>query len=125
MERPRVGERVRERREALGMTQRALAAAAGLAHMRLNRLELGKVKRLVEEEVPALAAALEVPIQWLLGEDEMQPEAAAIVVMRRRARELSPEDRARVAAELSRLPRRPQARCAARPGEGDVMRRAC
>ena len=53
--------RLRELRHARGLSLRALAAKAGIDHMTLDRIELGKAKpRLGTLE--ALARALRVPV---------------------------------------------------------------
>jgi XRE family aerobic/anaerobic benzoate catabolism transcriptional regulator len=71
-----LGERVRRRREALGLTQRALAAKAGLSLRFLAQLEAGEgnisLKRFAE-----LARALGVSAAALLAEAEGQGEPAA------------------------------------------------
>lgn len=70
-----VGDRVRERRESLGISQEALAAAAGTTQQSINHLEKGRVRRpgrLVE-----IAQALDCSPDWLLGRTEESAHAAA------------------------------------------------
>ncbi len=64
-----IGDRVRERREALGMNQlelsRAVAAAGGsLSQAQISGLEAGTVKR--PRALPELASALQTTVEWLL-----------------------------------------------------------
>ncbi|MEE1622965.1 helix-turn-helix domain-containing protein [Zafaria sp. Z1313] len=67
--RQRVGSRIRELRLTRGMTQEALASAADLSRVHLNRLEAGK-RSLAYERLWDLAAALNVNINELLEVDE-------------------------------------------------------
>jgi len=110
-----IGERVRERRAGMGLSQQDLAVLLETTKMRVHRLETNQV-RIGAAELPGLADALGVSVAWLLGIDGAEePEPALISALKRRALELSPEHRAKLADEIRRLPRRPQARCAARP----------
>ena len=68
------GARVREAREALGLSQEQLAAQVqlhghGLTQKAVSRIENGE--RIVPDfEIPLLAAALRVSPLWLLGIEE-------------------------------------------------------
>ncbi len=70
-----LGERLRRARERLGLSQRDLAAAAGVGAATVTRLELGQTHpRPVT--VRRLAAALGVRVPWLaVGEEPMLEEA--------------------------------------------------
>ncbi|MEX3982150.1 helix-turn-helix domain-containing protein [Paraburkholderia sp. EG287A] len=67
---PQIAKRLRERREAVGLTQRELARQVGMAEWTYVRWELGRLPGSVAERVVrALEAALQVPEGWLLGHD--------------------------------------------------------
>ena len=118
-----IGRRVRERRRALGMTQDALGELVGRDKMGISRIEGGTI-RLRIEELGEFADALAVHYRWLVGEEDApEPMPAEAIKVMREAEALKPEHLAIVRDRLSRLPRRPQARCAARLGEGDITRR--
>ena len=61
-----LGERVRRQRMALGLTQTALAAQAGIPIPNLSRIEHGRQSIYIERLVD-LAAALQVSADYLLG----------------------------------------------------------
>jgi transcriptional regulator with XRE-family HTH domain len=63
------GERVRRRREALGMTQEELAKAAGMTHAAISQVEHGK-RQPYPRTMKRLAAALGVELGALLGDEE-------------------------------------------------------
>lgn len=60
------GERVRARRRASGLSERALAEAAGLPQPRLHRIETDPNREVSLEDASKLAVALDVRIFWLL-----------------------------------------------------------
>ena len=73
-----VGRIVRERREALGMTQEELAAAAGLTQEAVSMIEQGRRgRRLRLRTAKGLAEALGVPIAVLLGRSAPSSGSAA------------------------------------------------
>ncbi len=118
-----MAERAKGRREAIGWSLQELADELGCGRQSVYRVEHGQ--SIPSHEIAAWAEALAVSPTWLLGlTDEEQPDAEVVALMRK-ARKLDAARRAQLAEGISRLPRRPQARCAARPGEVDVMRRAC
>lgn len=68
-----LAERVRELREARGLSQNALAKAAGLSHTFIGRIESGVARRPSYDTLRRLADALDVPIGRLLMEmDEVE-----------------------------------------------------
>ena len=68
-----LGERVRRQRMALGLTQTALAAQAGIPIPNLSRIEHGRQSIYIERLV-ALAGALHVSTDYLLGRtDTLRP----------------------------------------------------
>lgn len=66
-----VGDRVRERREALGVKVKDLAKAAGIKPTALSELESGRTK--TSKSLHRLATALGVTVEWLAGEDAKPP----------------------------------------------------
>lgn len=71
-----IGDRVRERREALGMNQVELAQAVknrggSLSQGQISSLEAGAVSR--PRSLPELAAALRTTVEWLLSEEDPAP----------------------------------------------------
>ncbi len=63
-----VGERVRALRERAGMSQRGLAARAGVDKTTVQALEMGRAPGMNLHTLSALAQALQVPIGVLVGE---------------------------------------------------------
>jgi transcriptional regulator with XRE-family HTH domain len=117
-----IGERVRARREGLGLSLRQLARVLGIGDkQRIHRVEMGQ--DIPASELEDWASALCVSVDWLLGQDGAEePVPADVARLTSELAALSQPHRDMVRERLSRLPRRPQARCAARPGEGDITR---
>src|SRR5215470_5143572 len=70
-----VGERVRQRRKALGMTQEQLEAASGVPQGSISRIESGTAEDVYASTVLGFAKALRVSADFLLGLDaEQQPD---------------------------------------------------
>lgn len=69
-ERQRVGQRLRALREAAGLSQLALAAASGLTHEAISRLETGE-RTAAAETVRRLARALRVKPERFIAYDEL------------------------------------------------------
>ena len=65
------GERVREARLRLGMSQETLSIKLQLAGLQMGQMAVSRIetgKRLVPDfELPVLAAVLHVTVDWLLG----------------------------------------------------------
>ena len=109
--------RVKERREALGWSLRDLADELGFGDkQRVHRVEMGQP--IGSHELAMWAEALAVSPTWLLGLSDEEQLDAEVVALMRKARKLDAARRAQLAEGISRLPRRPQARCAARPEVG-------
>ena len=68
---PRVCRRIKALREAAGMSQQALAVAAGLSVSVVSQLEQGTKRDPRLSTVQALARALGVDIRELAGEEEL------------------------------------------------------
>jgi transcriptional regulator with XRE-family HTH domain len=62
-----VGERVRQRRKALGMTQEQLEEASGVPQGSISRIESGIAEDVYASTVIGFAKALQVSTDWLLG----------------------------------------------------------
>ncbi len=62
--------RVREIREAQGLSQAALAEKAGIRPATLSAIETGQTKGIDFDTLERLARALSVPAQVLIGERE-------------------------------------------------------
>lgn len=61
-----VGKAIKERRIELKMTQKALAEAAGISNITLNRIEKGVTKELSFKTAVGIAKALGVSVEFLL-----------------------------------------------------------
>ena len=61
------GHKVKMRREKLGWTQTELAKAIGLTQNRISKIESGEVTQLSFKNLRALARALGVSVDWMLG----------------------------------------------------------
>lgn len=99
-----LAERVRELREARGLSQNALAKAAGLSHTFVGRIESGVAHRPSYDTLRRLADALDVPIGRLLmemdeeelpvpdgeGSAKVEPALEAMQVNLRKIGELNP-----------------------------------
>lgn len=76
-----VGERVHARRKRLGLTQARLSALTGTTQGNIARIETGNAKEVESSTLIALAKALRVTTDWLLGltddEAEEQPGPGA------------------------------------------------
>ena len=62
-----IGERVRQRRKALGMTQEQLEAASGVPQGSISRIESGVADDVYASTVLGFAKALQVSTDYLLG----------------------------------------------------------
>lgn len=62
-----MGQRIREARERLGLTQEALAELIGRDQHTISHYETGS-RALIVTELPALARALRVPISYFFGD---------------------------------------------------------
>jgi transcriptional regulator with XRE-family HTH domain len=62
-----IGDRIRQRREVLGLTQRDLAAMTNMRQNMISRLEHGDTPNPGADVLKRLALALRVSIDWLVG----------------------------------------------------------
>ena len=61
------GQKVKLRRDQLGWTQTELAKTIGLTQNRISKIESGDLTQLSFKNLRALARALGVSVDWLLG----------------------------------------------------------
>lgn len=69
-----IGERIRQRREELGFSMEELANKLGVHKSSIQRYETNTFKTIKIPILNALAEILEVPAEWLSGEDNTEPE---------------------------------------------------
>ena len=68
-----IGERIKQRREQLGMTQEELAEKLGYkSKTSINKIEMGK-QDLTQRKIPAAADALKTSIAYIMGWEEDAP----------------------------------------------------
>lgn len=72
----RIGERIRQRRTEVGLTQHELAAALDCSYQQIQKFENG-TNRIAATQLSALAQRLEVPVGWFFEEDAGTALAAA------------------------------------------------
>lgn len=71
---PKIGKRIREARQAKGLTQSELAEAIGISDKSVSALEVGRVEPSITQ-MQAIAQALEKPIGSFTGEKASMVEA--------------------------------------------------
>lgn len=71
------GERVKQAREARGMSQRELSEAAGLHKSHIPLIEGGRRENVALDTARAIAAALNVSVGWLTNGEGAGPSRAA------------------------------------------------
>jgi transcriptional regulator with XRE-family HTH domain len=115
-EQARIGARLKEAREYVGLLQEDVASALGIPRASVSALESGK-RRVTGLEVRRLARIYRKPVGWLLGEEEIELTEAEPLF--RAAESLSARDRDQVLrfAEFLAAAGKPAAsgRAAARP----------
>ena len=67
-----IGERIRSTRISANMTQEQLAKISGLKQFHISRIEMGYIKELKSGTLVALAHALKVSTDYLLGLEESE-----------------------------------------------------
>jgi transcriptional regulator with XRE-family HTH domain len=72
----RIGERIRQRRIELGLTQHDLAAALDCSYQQIQKFENG-ANRIAATQLHALGHRLAVPVGWFFDEDAGTAVAAA------------------------------------------------
>jgi transcriptional regulator with XRE-family HTH domain len=89
-----LGERLRESREYLGLSQQEVAERLGISRPAVTHMEAGK-RKVSTLELRELAALYRRPYEWLIGEasDPGVPEDQFTRALYRTTRELSDRDR--------------------------------
>lgn len=87
------GQRIRDARERLGITQEELAARLKKSQNAISDYENGR-RAIRITELPDLANALETPVAYFFGDDNPEEEAAALIA------QLNPERRRELFARL-------------------------
>lgn len=62
-----IGERIKERRLALGLTLNDLSAKAGVSRQTIFRYESGEIKNIPSDKIELIARALETTPSYLMG----------------------------------------------------------
>lgn len=76
-----LGKRVRERREALGLSQAALAGLIGVTRSAISQLESGLTKGARPEHLVALARVLNSPVDYLVhGKRQAEKDGGPLMV---------------------------------------------
>lgn len=92
-EQAKIGARLKEAREYVGLLQEDVAAALGIPRASVSAMESGK-RRVTGLEVRRLARIYRKPVGWLLGEDDVELSDAEPLF--RATETLSPRDRDQV-----------------------------
>jgi len=78
---PRIGQRIRDARQAKGLTQSELADIIGISDKSVSALEVGRVEPSITQ-MQAIATALHKPIGSFTGEKASMVEAKFEVLMK-------------------------------------------
>jgi transcriptional regulator with XRE-family HTH domain len=93
----RLGERLKKLREYLGMSQQHVAERTGIPRSAVSDIERG-LRRVDAVELTKFARLYQVPVSWLLDEDEQATaDTHALALFTRKFRRLTSEDQAQVA----------------------------
>lgn len=88
-----LGQRLKEIREYLGLSQQHVTAGTGIPRTAISEIERGH-RRVDSLELRKLARFFRYPVSYFLGEEPDQTEATA--VLGRVLNELAPEDREQI-----------------------------
>jgi transcriptional regulator with XRE-family HTH domain len=97
-DRKAMGDRLREAREYLGFSQEEVATFLGVPRSALSLIEAG-TRKVDALELKKLASLYKRPVAYFTGEEGEEEYGEEVAHLARKARELSPEDR----AELGRF----------------------
>jgi transcriptional regulator with XRE-family HTH domain len=97
-DRKAMGDRLREAREYLGFSQEEVATYLGIPRSALSLIEAG-TRKVDALELKKLAGLYKRPVAYFTGEEGEEEYGEEVAHLARKARELSPEDR----AELGRF----------------------
>ena len=95
----RIGNRIRQARETLGLSQEELARLVGRSSTAISYFETG-ARRVKIEDLQRLAKVLNKPIDYFL---QQEPEDELVAILRRARQELSPRAYQQMEAFLSHL----------------------
>jgi transcriptional regulator with XRE-family HTH domain len=98
-----ISNRIRELREARGLTQNALAERAGISATFLRNIEKGVTKRPSIVTLEALAGALRVPLSEITGEQEMGRSDADLYARIAANHGIAPDELVRILALFGKL----------------------
>lgn len=89
-----IGERIRQRREELGISQTALADAVNSTKQNIYKYETGAITNIPSDKIEQIAAVLHVTPSYLMGWEvgRTDDNIAALLKERRKARGLSVKD---------------------------------
>lgn len=94
---PKIGDRIYERRDALGLTLEDVAVELGVNRSTVKRYESGETTRIPLSRIRQLAGILKTTPEYLLGLDDRQDEIPAfdedVIVMARVLQSVPPEKR--------------------------------
>lgn len=88
-----MGQRLREAREAQGLTQEAVSSALRIPRSSVPLIESGK-RNVTAPELKLLSRLYQRSVEWILGDAE--PEVATDSALHRAAGALSPDDKEQV-----------------------------
>jgi transcriptional regulator with XRE-family HTH domain len=91
-ERNQLGERLREAREYLALSQEEVAQAVGIPRAAISLIESGQ-RRVEALELKKFAAIYERPVSYFTGEQEQPPVPEEVEFLARAAASMSPRDR--------------------------------
>lgn len=91
-ERNQLGERLREAREYLALSQEEVAQAVGIPRAAISLIESGQ-RRVEALELKKFAAIYERPVSYFTGEQEQNPVPEEVEFLARAAAGMSPRDR--------------------------------
>lgn len=90
-----LGERIKQRRTELDMTQGDIASQIGVAISTVQRYEKGQIEKIKLPVVEAIAGALEVDLEWLIGKTDVMvksnPQKRGGLRLKRRVQERIPD----------------------------------
>ena len=90
-----IGNRIRQRRKAKGLSQERLAREAGVTLSLISKIENGRIHDLHYSTLSGCAAALDMSVAQLIGEEPASKESAADEALQRLKDYISPRGRTR------------------------------
>ena len=90
-----LGDRLREAREYLGLSQQEVSTLLGVSRPAVSQIESGR-RKVSTLELREFARVYRRPYEWLVGETEPSPEDEVTQALYRTTRELSERDKAQL-----------------------------